>query len=162
MLPRRSARTSALVSAVAATVIVRCATPGEGSHPTPPLNHAQRNSDGTPLGDAGVPNEGPEIELTASSGNGTCGSNFTLEFEVLPTAQAFTGVPTHISALFNKPTCNVEPYPFTKIVGLTPSTAYHWRARENSLGSTGTWVAFNGGATAFTTAAPPALQMAFT
>src|SRR5262249_45426572 len=84
------------------------------------------------------------------------------EYEVLPVSSSFTGVPTHYSETLTKGTCSQQQFPWTRITGLTEGISYKWRVREVAYyDGASSWVAFNGGATAFTTGPAPANHLAF-
>jgi hypothetical protein len=130
-----------------------------------PSSLAQRNSDGTALCAGCTVTQGTEVELTARSDLNSCnGETYNLEFEIRPTAQAFTNVPTHGSPALTKPSCIYQTYTYTRISGLATGTAYKWQVREKdaTTGQVSGWVYYNGGATAFTTGATVPNRMAIT
>ena len=110
----------------------------------------QRNSDTTALAVGGIAKT-TSVQLTASSGPGTCDSTnptYRVDIEVRPLAVAFTGTPTHQSALMAKPSCVDQAYPFTTVT--LPGGSYHWQVREvNITSGAGIWYQFNAGNKAF-------------
>lgn len=73
------------------------------SHPVPPVNLRQQSS-GSALAAGTMIPSGAAVELTADSGGATCtGSSYTLELEVVPVGQTYTGTVTHTSAVMAKP-----------------------------------------------------------
>jgi hypothetical protein len=68
------------------------------------------------------------------------GENVRLEVEVQPLGTSFLGVPTGTSGF------QVGPATATvTLLGLTPSTQYHWQARTRDiLGHVSAWVSFGG------------------
>jgi hypothetical protein len=134
-----------------AFVVLLVASPAWASHPEAVVNLTQLNSDGTALSVGGIAKT-RSVQLTASSGAGTCDStvlNYRLELEVRPLGTPFTGTPTHTSALMAKPNCVEQAYPLTTVSNLATGS-YHWQAREwTSGGGSGVWAQFNGGNKAF-------------
>ncbi len=133
-----------------AFVVLLVATPTWASHPEIIVNLTQQNADGSALATGGVALT-TSVQLTASSGSGTCESTaltYRLEIELRPLGTTFSNVPTHQSALMSKPDCVEKQYPFTTVSGLT-NGSYHWQARERTSAGPGPWVQFNGGNNAF-------------
>ncbi|MBI3181105.1 MAG: choice-of-anchor D domain-containing protein [Myxococcales bacterium] len=125
------------------------------THPMSPVSLLQQDGAGNPLA-AGATLSGSSVKITASSDSSTCGSppDYKLDIELRPLASAFTGTPTHSSALMSKPSCIQQQYPWTTISGIVPGP-YKWQVREVVGTSPSSWVQFNAGSTAFTIASGP-------
>jgi len=156
-------------------LLLALAGKAEASHPLPLLNLTQLTSDSNnlPTGESTFGSPNPfTVRLFASSDEDTCDEDgnciYSLEVEIRPVGQSFTGTPTHSVVMGPKPDCEVVQYPVVVVTGLLPNTAYKWQCREvtdcgfNQEATIvpnggpqnldfGPWTQYNGNATAFTT-----------
>ena len=98
-----------------------------------PKELTQLNRDGSPLG-MGAESMGTSLRLsgkTLSCSLNKCPWDYTLEVELRPVEEDFTGVPTHRSPLMARGSeeCGEVTYPPINVAGLVNGTAYKWQAR---------------------------------
>ncbi len=118
------------------------------NHPLPLVNLGQTNNDLSALC-AGCTANSTTVRINGSSDAATCASEtYSMDVEVRLTGVAFSGVATNTVSM-TKATCALTAYPTVVVSGLAAGS-YKWQARERTTtGGSGTWAAFNGGATAF-------------
>ena len=94
----------------------------------------QLNRDGTPLS-MGAESKAPSLRpsgKTSSCSLNKCPWDYSLEVELRPVEEEFTGDPTHRSTSMARGSedCSEVLYPPLNVAGLVYGTAYKWQARE--------------------------------
>ncbi len=100
----------------------------------PPSELTQMTREGEPL-DTGAETKTTSLTLSGTTWNcskNACAWDYSLEIELRPIEEAFTGYPTHRSPSLKRrrTDCREASHPPTTVAGLAHGTAYKWQARE--------------------------------